>query len=634
MREIKLLDPTVANQIAAGEVVTRPAAVVKELLENAVDASASNITLFLSGSGEAVISVTDDGCGIPPEQVPLAFARHATSKISSSQDIFKINTLGFRGEALASIASVAEVEMKTRIRESETGIKVLVRECNILSSEEVSMNSGTSISVYNLFYNTPARRKFLKSEAYEKKLCLEEFEHVALAHPAIGFTLQIEGQSPVVYPACSLHDRVHMMARKKVSDNLMHVMLDTDILKVEGWTASPLCQVQGTHDMYFFVNGRYMNPRLLYRAVIAAYGKLLPEGKSVPCYLFLEVAPDSIDVNVHPTKAEIKFDNEREIWDLIRTSVRKAVGTSYDVPLLDFNKKVNIDIPMYSQSSQSQKSSMPRSSSASLRDYNPFNTSFDFFDEKKVSVDTEAERLPFIEDLPSEFFMSQQKEDESPSTKQMQEENDTSNLYTESANLDLSDVIRLEGKYFAIRKGESLVIVNYARAQERIEFERFILRASSNQSNDTASDDSKESLSQRLLIPETIELSTLESATLLDNIQLLSDMGFEIGDLGSGVLALYSVPASMSSGGSYKQLMEDLSGEIRDDAKNDFSPLEKVAASIAKTYSVRRGIPTDMELRSIAESLFLCEEPRYTPVSQLPTMWVITTSEMDKSFKR
>jgi len=606
MGEIRLLDPTVANQIAAGEVVTRPAAVVKELMENAVDASAKNITLMLSQSGEALICVIDDGTGIPTEQIPMAFARHATSKIRTSQDIFKIGTLGFRGEALASIASVAEVEMKTRTAESQTGTAVLVREGKIESSEEVSMPVGTSLSVYNLFYNTPARRKFLKSDAYEKRLCLDEFEHVALANPSIGFTLRVDDMSPVVYPPCSLHDRVVMIAKKKVSDSLFHVSLETELLKIDGWTASPNCQVQGSRDMYFFVNGRYMNPRLLSKAVTTAYGKLLPEGKTVPCYLYLQVPADSIDVNVHPTKAEIKFDNEREVWDLVRSAVRRAVGSSYEVPELDFDAGSGIDIPLFKPGRM--VSETPKTTDT-LKSYNPFNIDFD---DKHPSVDSEAEKVPFKEDLPSGIF---------------------ARVVTETApavelfNSDtIGETLRLGGKYFAVMGKMGLTIIHYARAQERIEYERLLTLLSSQET---------QAVSQRLLIPETISMSLSDSMSLLSRVETLSTLGFEIGDMGGGVISVYAVPASYSvNGRELQQLFDDMVVEFAQYDDIQRSEMEKTAAALAKTYSVRREVPTDAELRIIAENLMACQSPMITPSSSLSTMWVIPTAEIEKHFKR
>lgn len=620
MGEIRLLDPTVANQIAAGEVVTRPAAVVKELLENAVDAGAQNITMILAEAGEALICITDDGCGISPEQVPLAFARHATSKIRTSQDIFKINTLGFRGEALASIASVAEVEMKTRTADSETGVRVHVKECRIESTQEISMNVGTSISVYNLFYNTPARRKFLKSDSYEKRLCLDEFEHVALANPAIGFTLQVDNATPIVYPPCPLHDRVKMIAKKKVADNLFHVSLDTDILKIEGWTASPSCQVQGNREMYFFVNGRYMNPRFLYKAVSAAYGKLLPEGRSVPCYLYLQVSPDSIDVNVHPTKAEIKFDNEREIWDFVRSAVKRAVGSSYEVPELDFSSEGKIDIPVFSPS---RNVSEEPATTGTLQGYNPFDINLPD-DDRHLSVDYEAERLPFKEDLPSGIFTRTIHDASVP-------QHNYEDGFKELLAVDPQEsptIIRLPGKYFAVRNEAGLVVIHYGRAQERIEYERILTRLSSAQ-------DQCVSASQRLLVPKTVSLAPSDAMSLLDRTDTLFAAGFEIGDMGGGTIAVYAVPLSCCvEGVDLQKVFDEMADEFSQFDNIQISDTEKTAMALAKSYAFRKDAPADTELIAVARDLFSCSDPKTAPSSALPTMWVIPITEIDKHFKQ
>ena len=370
---IQLLPDSVANQIAAGEVVQRPASVVKELMENSIDALSKNTQVIIRDGGKALIQIIDDGCGMSETDARLCFERHATSKIREASDLFAIQTMGFRGEALASIAAVAEVELKTRQPDSQVGTSIRVAGSEVIEHEPTSCPSGTSISVKNLFFNVPARRKFLKSSSLELKHIISEFQRVALANPGVAFTLSHNGADIYKLPPGNTKQRVVHLMGKSLGQHLLDVNTTTSVIRVNGFIGKPESAKKSPGEQFFFVNNRFMKNPYLHKAVMKSYEKLLPPDSIPPYFIFLETDPSTIDVNIHPTKTEIKFEDERMVWQILNAAVREALGKFAVVPSIDFETEMVIDIPFF-----------PRSAPVSPPEVE-VNTDFNPFDRDYVS---------------------------------------------------------------------------------------------------------------------------------------------------------------------------------------------------------------------------------------------------------
>ena len=369
---IRLLPDSVANQIAAGEVIQRPASVIKELVENAVDAGAGHIDVLVTDAGKTSIQVIDDGKGMSETDARLAFERHATSKIREAADLFALRTMGFRGEALASIAAVAQVELRTCLEGEELGTSLCIAGSQVESQEKVACPKGSNFHVKNLFFNVPARRKFLKSNQTELSNILTEFERIALVNPKVSFTLHHNGTEMLNLPAVSLKQRIMGVFGKKINQELLSVDVDTTMVKVSGFVGRPETSRKKGARQYFFVNGRYMRHPYFHKAVMDAYELLVPTGEQVSYFLYFEVEPANIDVNIHPTKTEIKFENEQAIWQILSAAVKESLGRFNAVPSIDFDTEGMPDIPAFEHSPYSGVQ-MPKTTYNP--DYNPFNTS-------------------------------------------------------------------------------------------------------------------------------------------------------------------------------------------------------------------------------------------------------------------
>ncbi|MEG1607151.1 MAG: DNA mismatch repair endonuclease MutL, partial [Mucinivorans sp.] len=453
MDKIHQLDSVVADQIAAGEVVQRPASAVKELLENAVDAKASDITLVLGNNGSALIRVVDNGCGMSPSDAKRSFLRHATSKIKCSADLFALHTFGFRGEALASIASVSHVEMITRRAEDELAVKLTVHGGEVISQEFVAAAVGTSIAVENLFYNVPARRRFLKEGNAERRAIISELEHVALVNENVSFSFAtLESGSQIIFRATSLRQRVEDVAGKRLSKKLLPIDLQTNIVSLGGWISTHEGALSTSRGANFFVNGRFMRSLSLQKAVTMGYGRLLDAGKYPQFYIYINVDPTSIDVNVHPTKTEIKFENENEIWQILQSTVRRTLGRDNIVPQMDFDNPTPIEIPIYSASNTNVR----QPTTGARMNYNPF--------ENQV-WESVSDKEPLIEEnLPDELFeMTSIDKGSEPSQAALPME----------VAIDFS-VFQFSTRYLCTTTVDGLVLVDYTRAIERIEYERLI----------------------------------------------------------------------------------------------------------------------------------------------------------------
>lgn len=636
MGEILELSPTIANQIAAGEVVGRPASVVKELMENAVDAGAKNVTLHAVDAGGTLIQIIDDGKGMSPEDAKMAFKRHATSKIKTSEDLWQLQTFGFRGEALASIASVAQVEMKTRRECDEVGALLRVDGGIMGEVEPVQSPVGTSISVRNLFYNTPARRKFLKSASYERQVLISEFEKVAMANPHISFAFQNENDVPQLFRVSTLRERVGAIIKKTISKSLIPVSTDTEFLKIKGWVSAPSQSGKNpTKNSHFFVNGRFMRSNILQKAVANAYGSMIAPGQHPYFYLFIDIDPSKIDINIHPTKTEVKFENESDLWQLINASVRRALGAASLSPSIEFSEASLVDIPNYNPSIDINAIGVPRTTSAST--YDPFTTTRHPQRRSDSGTNIDPENVPFTEsfmsfrgsafdEVASDFFASVN----SPNTNGGVSDIGSQNFQTELENIaenviDNIQVMQIYGRYISTIINGQFAIIHASRAMERIAYERI-----------KTSIEGTNIASQMELMPEQIELSHKEAKLLMDHTIEIHKMGFDIVDMGAGVVTLYALPAYLVGKVSTKNIILALVESLELNIEQLASPEDSIAGILAKTAAgdKRHTSITNEQANTMVKDLLTCAEPTYTPTSGLPIITIIKQDELEKRFKK
>lgn len=628
---IQVLDPNIADQIAAGEVVNRPASAVKELLENAVDAGAKNITLAILDAGQVMIQVIDDGNGMSTRDAKMAFKRHATSKIKSADDLWQLQTFGFRGEALASIASVSQVELKTKRSEDELGTLVTVNGGSVSEPISTYCNNGTAITVKNLFFNTPARRKFLKSSGYERQVLISEFEKVAMANPDVCFTFQNENEpQPLILRSCSLRERVGAIIKRNIDKSLIPIGLKAADMTISGWISSPSqAGANSTKNSHFFVNGRFMRNMLLQKSVGQAYGKLLPAGQYPFFYIFIDIDPTQIDVNIHPTKTEIKFANEANVWQMVNSAVRKSLAGAAVEPSIDFSN-APVDIPNYNPNIDIESIPIPKS--AASRPYDPFRSmgsvgAIKNFDPELAVFDENLSRGYYqnsaFDTVASDFF-----KDGDSNFGQLDVEYVSSDDHVQHnvdwgvAEVNIS-VFQLPNGYIAAALDGGIAIIDYRRAIERITYEKII---------NTINGDSF--ASQMELIPQQVELSQSDAALILSVQNELAKLGFEIADMGKGVVALYAMPAALNNNISPQALIEEILDELEKGAKIDQMFQTKIANAIARSAS-RQKIETlsVAQMQSVVSSIFSCKQPYYNNNSGT-IIEMVTMDEIEKRFKK
>ena len=497
---IKLLPDSVANQIAAGEVIQRPASVVKELIENSVDAGGKNIRVIIKDSGKTLIQVIDDGSGMSETDARLSFERHATSKITTAQDLFAITTKGFRGEALASIAAVAMVELKTRREESDTGILVVVSGSKVEMQEPCSCPVGSSFSVKNLFFNIPARRKFLKSDNTEIRHIVNEFQKIVLAHPDIKFSLHHNDTEIYNLAAANFRQRIIGVFGKQINQDLITLETGTNLINIKGFIGKPENARRTYGEQFFFVNNRFMKHPYFHKAVVEAYQNILPV-ETIPSYfIFLEADPASIDINIHPTKTEIKFEDERSIWQILMASVREALGRFNIVPSLDFENEALIDIPVMRSSNV-----IPEQPKIEI------NTQFNPFDGEIRT----NERSGFVERFERENTANWEK-----LYTTLEKENDNPEQF-DKIRESQRKFFQVKNKYFVCPVKSGLMLIDQKRAHERVLYERFLECLSNNRA-----------ISQIDMFPVTAELNPADYFILKEIEGDLELLGFSIGHSG------------------------------------------------------------------------------------------------------
>lgn len=599
---IQLLPDSVANQIAAGEVIQRPASVVKELVENAIDAGASQVKINLKDAGRTLIQVSDNGCGMSDTDARMAFERHATSKIKEANDLFAIRTMGFRGEALASIAAIADVELHTQQHEQEIGTLIHISGSKVIKQEPTRCACGTNFLVKNLFFNVPARRKFLKSNATELKHIINEVQRVALANPEISFSLIHNQQTVYELGQDNIKKRIVALFGKNSTQNLIPVNTDTSLVKITGYIGQPKHARKTFGEQFFFVNKRYMRHPFFHKAVMQAYEKILPPD-SIPSYfLYFEVKPENIDINIHPTKTEIKFESESAIWQMIRASVRESLGKYNVVPSIDFDQAGSLEIPLPPKSSDGIKPPKIEIDPT----YNPFEK------EKKYpgsgssfsSSPREKTQTQYWEKLYQDFE-KEEDELEVPVEPLAEEENEPIEIRHED-QFSGKTFIQFKNKYILTPVKSGLMIIDQKRAHERILFENFMAVLESN-----------ETVSQQQLFPHTFDLNAADAALLRSVLSDLKALGFDIRDFGNNSFIINGTPGMLDSS-SPLDVIESLLEDIKSSATDlKEKAREKVAASLARASAISYGYTMKPEeINQLIDQLFACSTPNFSPAGK------------------
>jgi DNA mismatch repair protein MutL len=598
--KIQLLPDSIANQIAAGEVVQRPASAVKELMENAIDADAKNIRLIVKDAGKTLLQVIDDGSGMSETDARMSLERHATSKIRKAEDLFTLHTMGFRGEALASIAAVAQMEIKTRLTDQELGTLLVVEGSEVKKQEPVRCETGTNICVKNLFFNIPARRNFLKSNPVELRHIIEEFQRLALANPDLAFTFIQTDELVYDLPAGKLSQRIVNLFGKNYQEQLAACQEETELVKVTGYVGKPDFARKTRGEQFLFVNKRFIRSNYLHHAIMNAFEGLLSEN-SYPFYvLFIEIDPRHIDVNVHPTKTEIKFDDERAVYAVIRSAVRQAIGSHNLTPALDFKADVNLIEKLSTASNQSNEVYFDERFSTALHRSNLENWEKMFDGNETSKLITQNEEAPAIQTI--RFESSLNKSDE--------------------ALAEEKKVFQLHSRFIVKQVKSGMMIIDQQAAHERILYERF-----------TDQLRSKGAQSQQSLFPQAVTFSAPDFALVLEMQPEIEALGFRFEIFGKNTLLINGVPSYLT-GGHEKNIFEGLIEQFKLNQSELALPIrENLARSLAKKASIKNGQKLEREeMHSLIDSLFTCNTPNYSPEGN-NTYFIFELTKIESYFR-
>ncbi|HCY80765.1 MAG TPA: DNA mismatch repair endonuclease MutL [Xanthomarina gelatinilytica] len=612
---IQLLPDHVANQIAAGEVVQRPASVVKELLENAIDAKATTIKLLVKDAGKTLVQVIDNGSGMSVTDSRLSFERHATSKIRSAEDLFQLHTKGFRGEALASIAAIAHVELKTRQAHDEVGTQLIVEGSEVVSQEVVVTPKGTSIAVKNLFFNIPARRNFLKSNQVETRHIIDEFHRVALAHPNIQFVMYHNGSEVFNLPESNYRQRIVNIFGAKTNEKLVPVNEETEVVKISGFVGKPEYAKKTRGEQFFFVNDRFIKSAYLNHAISSAFEGLLKDNTHPSYFLNLTVDPQTIDINIHPTKTEIKFDDEHTLYAILRASVKHSLGQFNIAPVLDFDRDANLDTPY-----EYKDKHHPNVPNIEVdRSFNPFQ-------EKQVSgkqttflkKQTLANWDSLYVGLESKGTQTQQ----DFTSVQFESEEQTGSIFKDSNQVETKQTtFQIQNKYIISTIKSGMLVIDQHRAHQRVLYEDFLQHITV-----------KESMSQQLLFPVQLHFSPQELEILRQVKEDLEHTGFLFSNFTNDGIEISGVPVHVPESEVsviLEQLISDIENEVPD---SNFSPTDLLAKSMAKSLAVKSGQSlTVTEQEHLVNSLFGCKEPNMSPTNK-STFVTLSVDELDKKF--
>jgi len=609
---IKLLPDNLINQIAAGEVVQRPASVVKELLENSIDAGATQIKIITLDAGRTLIQIIDNGCGMSAIDATLCFERHATSKIRTVEDLFKLYTMGFRGEALASIAAVAQVELKTKRMEDETGSMVIVHGSKIIQNEPVSTANGTSISVKNLFYNIPARRNFLKSDQVEFRHILEECYRQALAHPDIAFSLYHNQQEVFNVNSSNLGQRIVNLLGKNYSSNLIPVQEESSEIKIKGYVSKPDFNKKTRGEQFFFLNKRFIKDVYLNHAVVSAYEEMLPKG-SFPFYcLFISIDPKHVDVNIHPTKTEVKFDDEKIVYGIMRSAVKSALNAHNIQPEMNFTQKEN---DVENISTNTSFSTNPKST----LNYTPKDHVY-----KPYTNPTEKQNIKHFEQLFQHTLEKQKKELEQEKT--FTETSSTQQFVEQVSQHQQSEnqqhYWQLHRKYIFTQTPQGVMLIDQHAAHERILYEVFYKNLTQQQGK-----------IQMLLFSLTISLNPLDTNWLQEMLPEIQQLGFDI-ELSTEKAIVKGVPADLPTGKESTALQELIEQFRMYEKELQLEKRDNLAKSLACRAAIKTGeVLNAIQMKNLVQQLFACTQPYACPHGR-PTMITLTVEELDKLFGR
>ncbi|TRX04638.1 DNA mismatch repair endonuclease MutL [Flavobacterium gawalongense] len=607
---IQLLPDHVANQIAAGEVVQRPASVVKELLENAVDARATDIKLIIKDAGKALVQVIDNGLGMSVTDARLCFERHATSKIRQAEDLFSLHTKGFRGEALASIAAIAHVEMKTKQDQEELGTHIIIEGSKFVSQDVAVLPKGTSFAVKNLFFNIPARRNFLKSDTVEYRHIIDEFQRVALAHPKIHFTFYHNGSEMFNLPPSTLRQRIVNIFSGKTNEKLVPVQEETEIVAIQGFVSKPEFAKKNRGEQFFFVNDRFIKSGYLHHAVMAAYDGILKDGAQPSYFLYLSVPPNTIDINIHPTKTEIKFDDEHALYAILRASIKHSLGQFNVAPVLDFDRDSNLDTPYHYKD---------------LEGATP-------------TIQVDGNFNPFSDDKPNKHFSNYKKPEPTANWESLyvglkqdtdeighitfENEEVTSSLFNdEEVEHAVHKTYQIHKKYIVSSIKSGMVIVDQQRAHQRVLYEQFLVNMTVNQAS-----------SQQLLFPLNLFFSTSEM-DLIAELQLsLRNTGFVFEENNIDHIVISGIPVNVTES-EVSLVLEQLLSDLQDGIpESSFSQNDTIAKSMAKSLAVKTGAHlTEKEQENLVNGLFACKDPNVSPFHK-PTFITMRVEDLDKKF--
>lgn len=635
---IQLLPDSVANQIAAGEVIQRPASVIKELVENAVDAGATTINVLIVDAGKTSIQVIDDGKGMSDTDARLSFERHATSKIRKADDLFSLHTMGFRGEALASIAAVAQVELKTRQASDELGTHLSIAGGQFSGQEPCSVPVGSNFLIENLFYNVPARRKFLKSNTTELNNIVTAFQRIALVYPDITFTLHSNGVEMINLRASSLRQRIIEVFGKRLNHELLPIEVETSLCNIHGFIGKPdAAKKKGAHQ-YLFVNERYMKHPYFHKAIMTAYERLIPAGEQVSYFVYFDVPAENIDVNIHPTKTEIKFENEQAIWQILMATVKESIGKFNEVPSIDFDTEGNLDIPAYTPGIDAVAPKVDFNPN-----YNPFKQSrsngsagkTDNWEELYAGLSEktgESMGTFFPDNDPSLSGISVAQDHLFPSESNQPDlslSGDEEDVPVEILPSKVSSLLedkspthyQYKGSYIMTAVKSGLMVIHQHRAHVRILYEQYLKQFSEHKGH-----------TQKVLFPEVVQFSSADLAVFDKVKEEMSEIGFQLDNLGSGSFAVNGVPAGLE-GLNVVNLVQDMITAAKEDGVSVAHEIHKsLASSLARNAAIPQGqVLSNEEMDALVNELFACQNVNYTP-SGNPIIAVLKQQDIDSLF--
>ncbi|WP_312139689.1 DNA mismatch repair endonuclease MutL [Sphingobacterium sp.] len=617
---IQLLPDSVANQIAAGEVVQRPASAVKEMMENAIDAGADQIKLIVKDAGKSLIQVIDNGCGMSVTDARVCFERHATSKIRKAEDLFAIRTMGFRGEAMASIAAIAHVELRTRRHEDELGTVVEIEGSEVVQQYPDQTPAGSSISVKNLFYNIPARRNFLKSNSVELRHILDEFQRIALAHPEIFFSLHSDGNEMFHLPKETLKQRIVHLFGNSYNQRLVPVEETTTILNIKGYIGKPEFAKKTRGEQFFFVNNRFIKDPYLNHAVLNAYEDILPADMFPLYVLFIDIDPAKIDINVHPTKTEIKYEDEKAIYAILRSAVKRSLGRYNITPSLDFEQETGFDTLI-----------TPKPLDEIQAPTINFNPNFNPFDDGNPSARSAVSRsYSYPEALERKTSIPQNwdslyqitEQEESTQLPLIPEEQVSDSSFIQASDQPKKQFFQLHNRYIVSQIHSGFMLIDQQAAHERILFEQFQQHLINNQGS-----------SQQSLFPQTVELNAADFALIQDMLPEIHSLGFQLRPFGKTTFVVDGIPADLENVNE-GQIIEQLLEDFKNQSDLRLNKREKLAKSLAKNAAIKAGTKLDNQgMEDLIDRLFACELPNIS-IHGKPVIITYTLQELAERFAR